>query len=252
VKIAFCLALSLVGAVSVSSAGADEALIAVASNFAEPATVLKADFETSTGHALRLATGSTGTLYAQIVHGAPFHALLAADRVRPARLEAEGAGVRGSRFTYAIGHLVLWSPDPDRIGADGVATLRAGRFDHLAIAHPELAPYGRAARQTLQHFGLWEALAPRIARGQNVAQAFSMVATGSAPLGLVARASVMSPRNQRPGSRWDVPAEAHEPIRQDALLLEAGADHPAATDFLRFLRSADAHRVIERFGYGVE
>lgn len=251
-KLALCLALVLVGSLPASSADTDEALIAVASNFAETAATLEADFESSSGHALRLATGSTGTLYAQIVRGAPFDALLAADRARPVRLEAEGHGVPGSRFTYAIGRLALWSPDPDRIGADGLATLRAGRFEHLAIAHPELAPYGRAARQALRHFGLWEALAPRIARGQNVGQAFSMVATGTAPLGLVARASAASPRNERPGSRWDVPAVAHDPIRQDALLLEAGAKNPAARAFLVFLRSGDARRVIERFGYGVE
>jgi molybdate transport system substrate-binding protein len=256
---AFCHALkALIAFLTVASplapspAHADEALVAVAANFAEVVEKLEAMFEASSGHTLTTTTGSTGKLYAQITKGAPFDVLLAADQARPAKLEAGGFAVAGSRFTYAVGRLSLWSPDPERIGADGLATLRAADFDHLAIANPDLAPYGRAARQMLTSFALWDALAPRIVMGENVGQTFSMVATGNAELGLVAKSYAISARNQQPGSRWDVPADAHDPIRQDAVLLQADADNAAAAAFLAFLHSDEARAAIESFGYVVE
>jgi molybdate transport system substrate-binding protein len=236
----------------VPAARAETALVAVATNFAEVAETLKPVFEGAGDHTLTLATGSTGTLYAQIANGAPFDVLLAADRARPAKLDSAGLAVAGSRFTYAVGRLLLWSADPDRIGADGLAVLRTGDFDHLAIANPELAPYGAAAKQAIGRFGLWPALAPKIVMGQNIGQTFSMIATGNAQLGFVAKSYAVSARNRRPGSRWDVPPDAHDPIRQDAVLLKAGADNAAAIAFLAFLRSDASRATIERFGYGVE
>jgi len=235
-----------------SAARADEATVAVAANFAEVIEELETMFEAATDHALTVTTGSTGKLYAQIKNGAPFDVLLAADQARPERLEAEGDAVPGSRFTYAIGRIVLWSLNPDAVAADGVETLEGGDFDNLAIANPDLAPYGLAAKQTLQHYGLWDALSGKIVMGQNIGQTFSMVATGNAPLGFVAKSYVLSPRNDQPGSRWDVPTEAYEPIRQDAVMLKRAADNPAAQAFADFLRSDNARAVIERFGYAVE
>jgi molybdate transport system substrate-binding protein len=233
-------------------AGAEEALVAVAANFAEAAEALAKDFEATTDHKLTLTTGSTGKLFAQIQQGAPFDALLAADQARPARLEAEGDAVAGSRFTFAVGRLTLWSSDADRIGEDGLAVLRAGDFEHLALANPDLAPYGLAAKQALEHFELWTTLQPKLVMGQDVGQAFSMVATGNAQLGLVAKSSVLSERHRQTGSSWDVPPQAHEPILQDAVLLKAGAGNTAAREFLSYLRTAGARSVIERFGYGTE
>ena len=234
------------------NARADEATVAVATNFAEVVEDLESMFEAASDHTLRVTTGSTGKLYAQIKQGAPFDILLAADQARPARLEDEGDAVSGSRFTYAIGQIVLWSPDTGAVAADGIDTLKAGDFNNLAIANPDLAPYGLAARQTLQHYGVWDELSSRIVMGQNIGQAFSMVATGNAPLGFVAKSYVLSPRNDRPGSRWDVPAEAYDPIRQDAVMLKRAADNPAAQAFADFLRSDKARPVIERFGYAVD
>jgi len=231
---------------------AGEALVAVAANFSEVVEELETMFEEASGHSLTVTTGSTGKLYAQIKNGAPFDVFLAADQVRPARLEAEGDSVPGSRFTYAIGQIVLWSPNADRVSDDGVSTLKAGDFDNIAIANPGLAPYGLAAKQTLQHYGLWDALSGRIVMGQNIGQTFSMVATGNAPLGFVAKSYVLSPRNNQPGSRWDVPTKAYDPIRQDAVLLKRAANDPAAQAFADFLRSEKARPVIERFGYAME
>ncbi len=234
------------------SAMAEGALIAVAANFAETAEAIVPAFEAETGHDLTLVIGSTGKLYAQITKGAPFDVLLAADQARPQRLEAEGHAVPGTRRTYATGQLVLWSPDPDRIGPDGDKILAQADFEHLAMANPDLAPYGLAAAQALDHMGLRDRLGDRIVMGQNIGQTFSMVATGNAELGLVAGSYAASARNTAPGSVWPVPAGYHDPIRQDAVLLTHGAKNAAARAFLDYLHSDAARDVIARFGYGVD
>jgi molybdate transport system substrate-binding protein len=244
-------ALALIAAAA-PGARAAEATVAVAANFAEPLEVLQKMLGEETGHDLVVVSGSTGKLYAQIVNGAPFDVLLAADQERPAKLAEEDQGEPASVFTYAIGRLTLWSPQPDAVAQDGVKTLRDGDFLHLAIANPELAPYGLAAQHTLQNLGLWEELQGRLVRGENIAQTFQMVESGNADLGFVALSYVVSKRNKNPGSRWDVPAELHEPIRQDAILLRRGAANEAAKAFLAFLRSPEAREVIERFGYAVD
>lgn len=231
---------------------AEEALVAVAANFSEVMARLEVEFEHGSRHSLRVATGSTGKLYAQIRNGAPFDILLAADRRRPLLLEEEGRTAAGSRFTYAIGRLALWSRDPGRVGKDGAETLEEGDFRKLAIANPDLAPYGAAAREALTGLGVLDALSHRLVLGENVGQAHALVATGNAELGLVALSSVLSPRNKQPGSRWNVPQGLHAPIRQEAVLLLRAVDNPAARTFLDYLRSAEARAIIESFGYAVE
>mgnify|MGYP001823981555 CR=1 FL=1 len=246
---------ALAGALALLSHGAAnaaDALVAVATNFAEVMQRLEAQFEAATSHTLTVTAGSTGKLYAQIVAGAPFDALLAADQVRPARLESEGFAVPGSRFTYATGAIALWSPDPDRIGIDGAAILRADNFRRLAIANPALAPYGLAARQALQAMGVYDTVRERLVIGENIGQAHAMVASGNAELGMVALAYVLSPRNKAPGSRWDVPVSLYDPIRQDAVLLMRARNNAAAAELLEFLRTASARATIRAFGYGAD
>ena len=230
----------------------ETALIAVAANFAEIAGALEEAFEGQSPHDVTVTTGSTGKLYAQIVKGAPFDVFLSADRARAARLEDEGHAVAGSRFTYAVGRLTLWSAHEDRISDNGPAVLGEDDFRALAIANPELAPYGLAARQTLENLGLLDAVSDRIVMGENIGQAFSMVATGNAELGFIALSYVMSPRNETPGSWWAVPADLHDPIRQDAVLTARGAENAAARAFLDFLKSDEAGELIERYGYAIE
>lgn len=235
-----------------AGARADTALIAVAANFAEVIQRLEAGFEAQSAHAITVTSGSTGQLYAQIRAGAPYDVLLAADQERPERLEQEGLAVPGTRFTYASGRLVLWSRDPGRVGADGAATLRAADFRRLAIANPELAPYGAAALQTLRALGVYEALAERLVRGENIAQAHALVATGNAELGLLALSSVARPNSPAEGSSWEVPATLYDPIRQDAILLTRAEDNSAARDVLAYLRRPEVRELIRSFGYGVD
>lgn len=219
--------------------------LAVASNFKAPMVAIAKRFEASSAHEVLLSFGSTGKHYAQIVNGAPFDAFFAADRRRPERLEEEGAGVKGSRFTYALGKVVLWSPRKDVVDADG-AVLARGEFRHLAIANPKLAPYGEAARSVLQARGLWQSLAARIVRGENIAQTFQFVVSGNAELGFIAYSQAKAPGRPLEGSLWEVPQSLYAPIEQQVLLLRETA---AARDFLDFMRSDAALHIMREYGY---
>lgn len=227
---------------------ADEAQLAVAANFMPPMQKIAANFEASSGHKLQLASGATGKFYAQIKNGAPFDLLLAADDETPARLEREGAAVAGSRFTYATGKLALWSTRPDLVDAKG-EVLRQGKFAHLALANPKLAPYGRAAQETLQALGLYDTLQSKLVMGENIAQAQQFVATGNAELGFVALSQVWRDGKFTSGSAWLVPEKLHAPIRQDVVLLKHGRNNAAAAALLKYLQSDAAKAVIASYGY---
>lgn len=223
--------------------------VAVAANFTAPMEVLAPAFERQTGHKTILSFGATGTFHAQIRSGAPFQVLLAADADTPRQLEQEGFAVAGSRFTYAVGKLVLWSKQPGLVDDNG-GVLRTGRFRHIAVANPKLAPYGAAAMETLTRLGVLRDLQPKIVLGENITQTYQFVASQNAQLGFVALSQVTSGGRIIGGSAWLVPADLYSPIRQDAALLATGKDNPAAVAFLAFLRSEQARAVIRSFGYG--
>jgi molybdate transport system substrate-binding protein len=222
--------------------------VAVAANFTAPMKIIAANFEQATGHKTVLAFGATGKFYAQIRNGAPFDVLLAADDKTPARLEQEGAIVPDSRFTYAIGKLVLWSARPGVVDAQG-EVLKRGDFKHLAIAAPKLAPYGAAAVETLEKLGLLSAIEPRFVQGENIAQTYQFIATGNAELGFVALSQVYANGKIKSGSAWIVPDTLHSPIRQDAVLLARGKNNVAAVALIGYLKSDAAKAVIKSFGY---
>jgi molybdate transport system substrate-binding protein len=249
---AVVIAAALTAAGPVTKAGAEEILAAVAANFADAAEALGERFAETSGHRLVVTTGSTGKLYAQIVEGAPFHVLMSADRATPERLETEKLAVVGSRFTYAVGKLTLWSPEEGAIGDDPAAALLAPETLYVAIANPDLAPYGVAAREALTTMGVWDDVQPKIALAQNIGQVFSLVDSGAASMGFVAASALDAPGRAPRGSRFDVPAAMHTPLRQDAVILNSGANNLAAGDFMEFLKSADARAIIQAFGYEVE
>ncbi len=231
-----------------AAAQAAEVSVAVAANFTAPMRRIAAEFEKDTGHRAVLAFGSTGAFYAQIRNGAPFQMLLAADDETPARLEKEGATVAGTRFTYATGRLVLWSAQPGLVDGKGEVLARGGS-ERIAVANPKLAPYGAAAIETLTRLNLLDKLQPRLVQGENIAQAFQFVATGNAPLGFVALSQVMVDGKVASGSAWVVPAALHQPIRQDAVVLAAGKDHPAAAALAAWLRGDKARAIVRGHGY---
>ena len=230
-------------------AHANTVSVAVAANFTAPMQKIAAAFEADTGHKAELSFGATGKFYAQITHGAPFQVLLSADDTTPARLEREGNAVAHSRFTYAIGTLVLWSAQPGTVDAKG-DVLKSGDFKHLAIANPKLAPYGAAALQVMEKLGVATALQPRLVQGENIAQTFQFVSTGNAQLGFVALSQVAIPGKPATGSWWLVPQQLYTPIRQNAVLLTTGASQAAAQALLQYLRSDAAKAVIQSWGYG--
>ncbi|HQF30786.1 MAG TPA: molybdate ABC transporter substrate-binding protein [Hyphomicrobiales bacterium] len=230
------------------SGRAGEVNVAVAANFTAAANEVAAAFKEKTGHDAVLVFGSSGKLFAQIANDAPFGVFLSADVARPEKAEAEGLAVAGSRFTYAIGKLALYSAKAGVVDAGG-KVLSAGSFERLAIANPDTAPYGAAAMEVLGALGLAETLAPKLVRGDNIAQTMQFVATGNAEIGFVALAQVIGLDG---GSRWIVPEDLYRPIRQDAVLLKKGEANPAATAFVDFLESEDGRAIVERFGYGLD
>ena len=236
VLLALCLA---------SGVSAEQATVAVAANFAWPMGELEALFEADGVHELTVASGSTGQLYAQIVNGAPYDILLAADRERPRRLAEADLG--NAPFSYTLGQLALWTREPRFADGLRVDTLADGDFRRLAMANPRLAPYGVAARETLQAMGLWERLQAKIVFGENVGQAFAMAETRNAEIGLVALSAAVAYTGT--ATYVPVPPEYHGPIRQDAILLNRGRDNPAALAFVDFLRGTDARRIIAEAGF---
>ncbi len=224
---------------------AEEIRVAAASNFKHALEEITRQFEMRSGHKVRLIYASTGKLYAQIINAAPFDIFLAADSRRPQLLEQQGQIVDNSRFTYAIGRLVLWTPEPDRL-RQPIEELRTADFARLAIANPKLAPYGAAARQFLQGQDLWQALQPKLVRGENIGQAYQFVKTGNAQLGFVAQALLKRPGVPIEGSHWLLPQTMHDPIQQQAVVLR---DSPATRAFIEFMRSQQVINILTDFGY---
>jgi len=243
----FAWCLFVIVATAVPPAFAEQALVAVAANFVPPFREIAIEFEKSTSHQLQVAGGSSGNFYSQIKNGAPFDVFFSTDMERPKLLEDEGFGVKDSRFTYAIGHLVLWSPNADLI--KGEETLRSKKFKRLAIANPKTAPYGVAAMQALQKLELWESVQPQIVMGESLGQTIGFIESGNAQLGFVAVSQILDPKIKGQGSRWDVPSNLHEPIKQDVILLTKGKDNSAARALLEFMGGPEARKIIERYGY---
>ena len=231
---------------TLSSAG--EVKVAVAANFAQTLKEIGTGFEKDTGHKLALTQGSTGKLYAQISQGAPFDVLLSADDETTEKLISEGKAITGTRFTYAIGRLALWSPKPDLVD-EGGQVLKTDKFRFLAIANARVAPYGRAAVQVMQKLGVLSSIEPRVVQGESITQTFQFISTGNAQLGFVALSQINENGKIKSGSAWIVPEHMHEQLRQDAVLLNPGKDSAAASALLNFLKSDKAKKIIAAHGY---
>jgi len=235
-------------ALLVSAAQAEEVQVAVAANFTAPMQAIAAEFEKDTGHRAVLSFGSTGKFYAQIHNGAPYEVFLSADDATPQKLEQEGATLPGSRFTYAIGKLVLWSAKPGYVDEQG-EVLKQAEFQHLALPNPKLAPYGAAAIEVMRGMGVLEAAQPRFVLGENLPQSYQFVVSGNAELGFLALAQIIKDGKPIEGSTWLVPADRYAPIRQDAVALVGATGNPAAAALLDYLKGAKAQETIRSFGY---
>lgn len=240
-----CATLAVFLVLVAAPVAAAELRVAVASNFVATMSALAGRFETTRGHTLKLSSGSTGKHFAQISNGAPFDVFFAADAERPRLLEERSHAIAGSRYSYALGRLVLWSPDADLVDPDA-RVLESRVFRHLAISNPRLAPYGRAAEEVLRGLGAWNAIGSRLVRGENVAQTLQFVASGNAALGFVAYSQVRRPGHSMPGSIWVVPTRLYTPIDQQAVVIR---DSAAARELMQFMRTAVAQAIIRDHGY---
>jgi molybdate transport system substrate-binding protein len=239
----------LVAALLISThAMADEVQVAVAANFTAPLQQIAPAFEKATGHKLVASFGSTGKFYAQIRNGAPFEVLLAADDETPAKLVKEGSAIAGSTVTYAIGRLALWSARPAIVDDHG-EVLKKGGFDHLALTNPKLAPYGAAAVEVMKALGVFDPLQPKFITGENLLQTYQYISSGNALLGFIALSQVMKDGKITTGSAWVIPAHLHQPIKQDAVLLENGKGKPAAKALMNYLKGDQAGIIIRSYGY---
>lgn len=227
-----------------AEAQAAQTNVAVAANFVDAAKEIAAIFKQKTGHEAVLSFGASGQFYTQITQGAPFQVFLSADESRPKKLVEDGLAVEGSRFTYAIGKLVLWSKSPGMV--TGEETLEAASFAKLSICNPAAAPYGLAAVETMKSLHLYDVLKPKLVEGATITQAYQFVETGNAEVGFVALSQLTG---SEAGSRWVVPQSLYNPIRQDAVLLQTGAGNEAAVAFIAFLRGPEARAVIGKYGY---
>jgi len=237
--------LSLVLLACGAPASAEEIRVATASNFRNTASKLANQFNDSHADQVVMIYGASGKLYAQITQGAPFDVFLSADAERPRLLEQDGHAIKGTRFTYAIGKLTLWSAKPGLVDDKG-EVLRQAAFAKLSMANPRHAPYGMAAEQVLKNLKLDQALAGKIILGSNIEQAFQYVSSGNAELGFVARSQLEQSIWGSQGSRWEVPDNLYQPIEQQAVLVR---DKAAARAFLAMLASEQARKVIQADGY---
>jgi molybdate transport system substrate-binding protein len=244
------LFLALACSVFVAEAVAGEVTVAVAANFTGPMQKIAQEFERDTGHKAQLAFGSTGKFYAQIKNGAPFEVLLAADDETPAQLEKEGFALSGTRFTYATGRLALWSKNPYLVDDKG-EVLRSNRFEKLAIADPKLAPYGVAAMEVIQHLGVQAKVTPKLVQGESIGQTYQFISTENAQLGFVALSQISFDARISLGSAWVVPLSMYTPLKQDALLLNAGKDNAAALALMKYLQADKAKTIIRQYGYAL-
>ncbi len=242
------LMLAYLALVATGAVCAGEVNLAVAANFTGPMQKIAADFERATGHKALIAYGTVGKFYAQIKSEAPFEVLVSADEETPTRLEKDGLAVPQTRFTYAVGKLVLWSAKPGLVD-DGGQVLKRADFVHLAIANPKVAVYGAAAVEAMKSLGVAAALEPRWVLGENITQAYQFVATGNAELGFVALSQIYKNGQFAAGSHWLVPPALYPTIRQDAVLLTRGQGNPAASALLTYLKSDAARKVIRDHGY---
>ena len=232
---------------------ADELRVAVASNFYSTIKVIAEQFELKTTnssgqqHKVILIPGSSGKHYAQIINGAPFDIFFSADTERARLLEQSERAESGTRFTYALGKLILWSPMDNYVDLKG-EVLKSKDFRYLAIANPKLAPYGKAAEEVLKSLNIWTVLGGRIVRGENIAQTFQFVSSGNAKLGFVAHSQIKSSDLSISGSFWEVPQSIYRPIEQQAVLLR---DSSLAREFLSFVKSDESLSIIYESGYGL-
>jgi molybdate transport system substrate-binding protein len=213
---------------------------------------LATQFEHTTGTEVDITTGSSGNFFGQIQSGAPFDLFFSADMEYPKRLEAAGFTEPGTFYEYALGRIVIWAP-----GGTGVDvakqrwnSLLDGRVQKIAVANPEVAPYGRAAVSALQKAGIYEQVKNKMVYGENISQAAQFVQSGNAQSGIIAFSLALSP-GMKDGKIWEVPTDMYPPIEQGAVVLKTAKNKTGALAFLDFVKSATGRKSLEKHGFSI-
>ena len=247
------LALSILLFISINYvAQAGQVSVAVASNALKAMQSIKNEFEKKTPYKLTISSGSTGKLYAQIINGAPYDVFLAANVSEAKRLQEKDIIVKGSRFTYAKGRLALCSTSQALDETSAKQRLSSGNFNRLALATPKTAPYGEAAKAVLQKLGAWESNKRKLIKGENISQTYQFTASGNVDMGFVALAQVWKNNKTTLKTCWQVPANYHPALEQQAVWLKRAAKNYAAKAFIDFMKSQKVKDILSlEFGYGV-
>ena len=231
---------------------AENIYIGVASNFFGPIKIIKEDFENKTSHDIIITSGSSGSLYSQIINGAPLDIFLSGDQKLPKMLENNSKGIAGTRFTYATGQLQLWSNNKNLLHKKFPGVLNSTVIKYIGIGNPKFVPYGFAAKEVLQKLGMFAKLKPKLILGKNINQVFVMGYFGNLDLAFVAKSDVIIKNNEQKGQTWDIPQELYSSIKQDAIMLISGQKKNGVKDFLDFITSDYIKNKIRNLGYIVD
>lgn len=245
---ALVLAFSLIESPGPVFAG--EILVAAASDLNFAMKEIVAEFEQQTGHRVKLSLGSSGNYYSQIQNGAPFDLYFSADIGYPKKLEDAGLTVPGSLYRYAIGRIVVWTGTASALDVTkGINVFQEPKIKKIAIANPKHAPYGRAAVAAMEHFKVYDQVKNRLVLGENVSQAAQFIESGACEVGIVALSLALAPTMKARGSYWEIPAEAHPPLEQGAVILRSSSHQSAAKQFLEFVKGTQGQEIMRRYGF---
>lgn len=232
------------------STASEELTIAAASDLNFAFKELIVEYEKATGHHVKLSLGSSGNFFSQILNGAPFDLYFSADIGYPRKLEEAGLTVPGSLYRYAVGRIVMWTGNGTGIDvAKGFDVLRETTIKKIAIANPKHAPYGRAAVAAMEHFKVYEQVKDRLVLGENISQAAQFIESGACDIGVIALSLALAPTMKARGTYWEVPAEAHPPLEQGAVILKSSMHHESAKQFLEFMKSSPGQEIMKRYGF---
>ncbi len=245
-------ALCLFVMTSMDLALAEEITIAAASDLNFAFKELVTVYEKTTSTHVKLTLGSSGNFFAQIKNGAPFDLYFSADIAYPRKLEDAGLTVPGSLYQYAVGRIVLWARHDSHIDVTkGFEALRDSTVNKIAIANPKHAPYGRAAVAAMEHFQVYDDVKHKLVLGENISQAAQFIESGACEIGVIALSLALVPPMKAKGRYWEVPADAHPPLEQGAVILKSSKHGESANQFLTFLKGVEGQSILKRYGFVV-
>lgn len=234
----------------VGLAAAEELTIAAASDLNFAFKEIVTEYEKATGNHVKLTLGSSGNFFSQIQNGAPFDLYFSADIGYPKKLEEADLVVPGSIYPYAIGRIVIWTGSASNINvATGFEALLEPSIKKIAIANPKHAPYGRAAVAAMEHFKVYDQVKDKLILGENISQTAQFIESGACDIGIIALSLALAPTMKTRGTYWEIPATAHSPLEQGAVILKSSTHQESAKRFLEFMKGSHGQEIMKRYGF---